>query len=148
MSCNAIGNPLPILSWAYNGETSASPLPEKLTLIQTTNDNNPKADAIEIQLINNTRAVIQHPNPNTVELQLLVDDWPTGEHRFDCIAVNAHHRDERSVFIERVSKPTFSTSIVTDIQIVNGSSVTLDCNVTGYPPPDIMWLNVCKCAFS
>lgn len=149
LTCDATGNPHPVLSWVYDNRIllSSSKLNLSNQLFQSFTMNT-STDSIEESTIRYRNDVnietVRYKEKNTVEIQLHLDEWPTGEHRFDCVAVNSHGKDERSTFVEHVLEPTFSHENDTLIDVLDGAPVTLNCDVKGYPRPKVSWQKVCK----
>ncbi|XP_055324358.1 hemicentin-1-like [Sitodiplosis mosellana] len=145
LSCDAIGNPLPVLKWSYDNRvlisssksnSSDKSLPSKTFRL----DNN--TDLIEERFDgdqDNINGVIRYKHPYSIEIELHLNLWPTGVHRFDCSAFNAYGRDDRSTFMEHVLKPTFPLKNDTLIDVSDDVPVALDCDVNGYPVPEITW---------
>lgn len=127
LSCDAIGNPLPALSWIHNNTILASS-------ITTSNETGQVERKFEIK----------YPAPNTIEMNLKIEKFAVGIHRFECIANNSHGDDRRSTFVESISDPTFSNPLNISFEIVEGHSITIECDVIAYPLPEIIWLKVCK----
>lgn len=145
LTCNAIGNPLPVLKWSYNNRVLISSSKSNSSLPFALDNRN---DLIEERFDvsqDNIDGVIRYMHPHSVEIELHLNAWPTGVHRFDCLASNAYGSDERNTFIEHVLKPTFPHQNDTLIDASDGIPVALNCNdVNGYPVPEITWQKVCK----
>lgn len=145
LTCNAIGNPLPVLKWSYNNRVLISSTKSNSSLPSRLDNTN---DLIEEQFDDDQdsiNGVIRYMYPYSIEIELHLNVWPTGVHRFDCLASNAYGSDERNTFIEHVSKPIFSHQNGTLIDVSDGDPVALNCNdVNGYPVPEITWQKVCK----
>lgn len=97
---------------------------------------------------NGAHDVIEYSESNAIKIELRLDEkFPIGLHRFDCTAANVYGNDTRSTFVERFAKPFFLTQTHEIVEIRSGASTILDCSVSGYPAPQIIWLKVCKFRF-
>lgn len=145
LTCNAIGNPLPVLKWSYNNQVLISSFKSNSSLpFRLDNSNDLIEERFDVNH-DNINGVIRYMHPYSIEIELRLNVWPTGVHRFDCLASNAYGSDERNTFIEHVSKPTFSHQNNTLIDASDGIPVVLNCNdVKSYPVPEITWQKVCK----
>lgn len=137
MKCEAIGNPLPILSWINNHQT--------LFTSKTFNDSEIH---VKTKYQTDAQFVIKYPSSNAIEIELQMENCVAGVHRYDCIAFNELREDNQSVFVESISGPTFSIENNETIESAEGSSTTIICDVIGYPIPEIVWLKVCKSLLS
>lgn len=136
MSCNAIGNPLPVLTWIHNNNSL-------VTSSYFVDGKSGSAFDEQVQ----AKFVIKSPSANIIEIQMDLERCSAGLHRFDCIATNKFRQDQRNTFVESISEPTFSTSDTKSLEIIEGHPITIDCDVIAYPMPEIIWLKVCKSRF-
>lgn len=145
LKCDAIGNPLPVLSWIYDDRVLISSSKSDFS-----NDSQRMLDAdlIEKPFVgdqDDINGMIRFKYPYAIEIELHLNGWPAGVYRFDCSAYNRHGKDERSTFIEHALKPTFPHKNVTLIDATNGLPITLYCDdLNGFPAPKITWQKVCK----
>ncbi|XP_031619928.1 hemicentin-1-like [Contarinia nasturtii] len=147
--CNATGNPMPTLSstllWINGNQTLFSSSKSNLSndfrlseLCTYHNDTNliekPFGDDQD-----NIKWIFRYKCPYSIQIELHLNEWPTGLHRFDCFASNTYGHDERSTFIEYVSKPTFSPDTNASIDIGIGEPIDLNCDFeNAYPPVEKM----------
>lgn len=148
LTCNAIGNELPILKWSYDDRILISS--SKLNLSNELSDLFSLENDIWIEEsfdgdLDGINGVIRYKQPYNIEIQLHLNKWPTGVYRFLCSASNTYGEDERSTFIEHILKPMFPIEDDILIDASDGLPVKLDCgDVNGYPVPEITWQKVCK----
>lgn len=148
LTCSAIGNELPILKWSYDDRILISS--SKLNLSNELSDLFSSENDIWIEETfdgdqDGINGVIRYKQPHNIQIQLHLNQWPIGVHRFLCSASNTYGKDERSTFIEHILKPTFSNEDDTLIDASDGLPVKLNCgDVNGYPVPEITWQKVCK----
>lgn len=153
LTCDAYANPRPIVSWIHDNRvliTSSKSIHMNESLPTETFESDANTDSIEERLIQNginINGAIGHKQNHTVALELRLNEWPMGMHRFDCIASNVHGEDESSTFVERFMEPTILHQNNTIIEVLEGTPITLNCNVEGYPMPEIIWQKVCKSLF-
>lgn len=132
--CNATGNPISLLKWTYNGQILAS----------SANESNSMAidDKRLVKQIQ-TKFVIENQRSISMQIKLIIKHCSIGANSFNCIAFNDFSKDERSVIVTGNLKPIFLISPNETHKSANeSSSITIDCNVNGYPEPTIIWLKV------
>lgn len=140
--CNATGNPISILAWIYNGQILASSTNESnlMAIMQILNNT---IDGEKFAKQMQTKFVIENQQSDSVQIKLIIENCLIGAKRFNCIAFNGFSKDEQSVIVTGNLKPIFSILTNETIKSLNeGSSITIDCNVNGYPEPTIIWLKV------
>lgn len=151
ITCNAIGNPIPVLTFSYDNRllisSSKLNLSNQFLSFESHRLHN-NTDLIEVPVDedqDDINGVIRYKFPHTIEIELHLNEWPTGVHRLECTAFNTYGKDVRSTFIEHVLKPTFPHENDKLIDVVDGFPVDLNCDdVNGYPLPEITWQKVCK----
>lgn len=146
-TCNASGNPLPILSWVYDNQIIISSSKSNLSRISLSSDLENNKNLIVASFGGNRNAIngmIRYNLPYTAVIHINLNKWPIGVHRFDCLAFNAYGNVEKSTFMEHTLKPTFALENDTSIDVLNGLPVLLNCDVRGYPIPEIFWQKVCE----
>lgn len=152
MSCNATGNPIPTLSWFYENQTLYSSSTTSLSndfrsSEQCALDND--SNSIEVtfgQNQQNIKGILRYKCSYSIQIELHLNKWPIGLHRFDCIASNTHGQQKSAIFVKNVLKPAFIEKNNTLIDIRMGLSIDLKCDYTqAYPPVDeIIWKKVCS----
>lgn len=136
--CNATGNPISILAWTYNGQILASSTIESNSMAHMQNVKN-TIDDEQMQ----TKFMLENQQSDSLQIKLIIENCVIGEKRFNCVAFNEFSKDEQSVLVTGNSKPIFMSSTTDTLKSVNeSSSITIDCNVNGYPEPTIIWLKV------
>lgn len=137
LRCNATGNPTSTLVWTHNDQDLVSSTYASNSMTNTQNLKNVIDDKQMVKTIG-TNFVIENQQSNSVQIELTIGNCLIGVNRFDCNAFNQFSKDEQSVVVVGYLKPTFliapnETRKSTD----EGSTVTFDCHVNGYPEPTI-----------
>lgn len=136
--CNATGNPISILAWTYSGQILASSTNESNSMAHFQNLNN-TADDEQMQ----TKFVLENRHSDSLQIKLIIENCLIGEKRFNCVAFNEFSKDAQSVTVTGNSKPILTSSTNDTFKSANeSSSITIDCDVNGYPQPTIIWLKV------
>lgn len=150
LRCDAIGYPLPTISWVYNNATLMSSFKSNLSEIKEWTEEKYSIDRKPVEKMENCDNMIaetHYPSMNRIQVELHMDNCSTGVHHFDCIASNSYNEDKRNTTVESYLQPIFEKSTKdnnSSIEIIEGLPIILTCDVVGYPMPEIIWLKVCK----
>lgn len=140
--CNATGNPITTLVWTHNDQVLASSTHESNLITNKQNFDN-VIDGKRIVEKIESKFMFENHQSNSMQIKLIIEKCLIGEEQFNCIAFNQFSKDEQSVSVTGYLKPTFLISPNETHKSLNeNSSITIDCNVNGYPEPTIIWLKV------
>lgn len=154
--CEAMGNPLPILSWVRHHQVvlSSSSVALQNGFNPTTayhidvDGNARELDSNELAVANesNVQGIVRHSTSNQISIELFHNKEANNfqNELFTCFATNAMGSVKRTVFVEIVSVPAFKNQFANSSkhEIFIGFPLTLTCDATGKPNPQIIWQQV------
>lgn len=151
--CEAIGNPLPIVSWTRHNRIMMSSLIANFHHQITPNQSSEYFIDKNGQITNNNSTseltgIVTFNQPFTVSIELF---YRLNEHKlydeiFSCLARNAIGSAKQTTLVEIISPPIFKDTVIAEIplkyEIFNGFSHVLSCDAIGKPIPEITWQKV------
>lgn len=148
LTCEANGNPVPYLTWARNHKIMMSTI--KTHFQSKANDSVSRFYLTENGIVSNDKqqmklmGEIVYDLENHVKMSLYRNVSYKNIESFTCLATNAYGQEKRTIYIETTSSPQFQSDSepISTIDVLNGFPIVLNCDVTGYPAPNIQWQKV------
>lgn len=136
LTCQASGNPLPIVSWLRNGRIVASTSQFQPEIMQRQEMN---------FAIQRPPLTVNLNKPYEVSLQLEYHEVKKrNSGTFTCVATNAIGKSSQDTIVETTAAPKFVNikPDQTHLEVLEGLPIFLDCPAGGEPKPVLLWLKV------
>ena len=156
LSCTVRANPLPIVSWTFNGHIYTTTSRVKVEEVFSNSTDNViyfdsfgnginYLDPFKLQISSEKYySKLTKIDSKTLKLDLIYKDPRDILHlrQFDCYTFNALGRDKRSVDIKVKQKPFIEKQNMAkqkNLEILEHMPMELNCLAEGYPKPEITW---------